>query len=271
MIKQEGHGSEERQVVETTITENNKLSGFRDTVGTKTESQPVIIPSIFDGTDPYPNQGLTQLLTRPYLTQSFPWAGTDAINTKLFQGNYPQDLLAIDNINEKLNRFKLLRAGVHVEVRLNSTTYHSGKLAIVYSPHYNTTNPSRAFKQDDMYSECGFLPTITVSAVANETVGFDIPYVGPSSYFDLADDPSSDEFRGFFGMFKIYVLSPLKLVGSTTTPSIVVSIYSNFIDPQVAGFTPKHIGSNKNVKSSRGVATDPQQTNSKIAPRNTKQ
>jgi len=224
--------------------------------------------------DPYPDQGLTQVLTRPYLVQSVDWSGSSAIGAKIYQGNYPNDLFLIDNINEKLNRFKYFRGGVHVEVRLNSTTFHSGKLVLVYAPHFNTQNLWNGYHQDDMYCDTGHLETITVSAVANETVSFDIPYVAPSTYYDLANDSTLAEFNGFIGMFKLYVLSPLRLIGSTTTPQIVVSIYANFIDPQVAGFTPKHITLTRKVKSSKqeesddeefeAIATVRKQPNSKL-------
>jgi hypothetical protein len=248
MLKQDGHGLEERQVTETTITENKELSGFRDTVGVKAEVAPVTTTPVHQNSDPYASQGLSAVLSRPYLVQSIDWSGSSAIGALLYQGNYPADLFLISNVAEKLNRFKYFRAGVHVEVRLNSTTFHSGKLLILFSPHYNTTNLWTGFKFNDMYTEAGHLETISMSAMANETVSFDIPYVAPSTYYDLGNDPTLDEFRGFIGMFKLYVLSPLKLVGSTTTPSIVVSIYANFIDPQVAGFTPGNISLTRVIK-----------------------
>lgn len=244
-MSQTGHGNTDRQVVETTIQESDQLSSFRDQVGVK-EAPMSITTTIHRDSDPYADQGLKQVLSRPYLTHSFAWSGTAATATLLHTLSYPIDLCLVPNIAEKLNRFQYFRSPVHCEVRLNSTTFHSGKLLIVYAPHWNPSiNDNGAMSQDDMYSLVN-LETILMSANSNETVTFDIPYVAPSTYLNLQMDTSTGtQGEGFFGTVKIFVLAPLRLTGSTTTPSVTVTVYSSFGNPEVAGFTTKSIVTRK--------------------------
>jgi len=234
---QSGFPHEERKVAEPTVQESNQLTSFRDTVGVK-EAPGGPITSIHQKADPYPDQGLAPLLSRPYLTQYFNWTGSSAIGALIATLSYPHDLFTIPNIASKLDRFKYFRAGVHVEIRLNSTTFHSGKLLIVWCPHWNPGNTQNQLIDDDMYA-LSALDNITMSACANETVAFDIPYVAPSAYFDLTrPSTSGSPGYGFFGTVKLFVLAPLVLTGNATTPSLTVTVFSNFINPEPAGPIP---------------------------------
>jgi len=126
---------------------------------------------------------------------------------------------------------------VRVQIRLNTTEFHSGKLLVCWCPHWNVANPAHLMTSSDIYAESQ-LDSIMVSANANETIGFEIPYVAPSTYFDLTQNSSVGQpLAGFFGTVNIYVLAPLRLTGSSGTPSVNITVYSNFVEPEVAGFT----------------------------------
>jgi len=250
-MKQDNHGLEERKVVQTEIQESTQLTSFRDTVGVKSESHALISP-IHRNTNPYADQGLSQVLSRPYNTHTFPWLGSDALGALIGKGTFPSDLL-VPNILAKLDYFKYFRAAVHIEMRLNSTTYHAGRLLIVYCPRWNPSNSFQIMGADDMWS-LSCLDNIVLSANANETIAFDIPYVAPSVWWDTSVDPSDGQpTSGIFGYFKIFVLSPLILTGSSGTPALTVSVYSNFVHPECTGFTLNPVAVSK--KSKRSGAT----------------
>ena len=236
MTNDTAHGNEDRKVIETQVQENTQLSSFRDTVGLVSDDHNSITPLHRDA-DPYGDQGLTQVLSRKYIVQQITWTNLQAVGTKIGQGDSPRELLNIDKIFETLNRFKYFRACTEIEFRLNSTTYHSGKLVVFYAPHWNPTGASTVGSSDDMYS-LSCLDSVCISACANETVRFSIPYIAPSSYFDLQNDPTNASFKGFFGTYKIFVLAPLRLVGAATA-SLTLTVYANFVQPEVAGFIPK--------------------------------
>jgi len=234
---QTGFAHEERKVAEPSVQENNQLTSFRDTVGVK-EALGAPITPIHQHSDPYADQGLGPLLSRPYLVDYFTWSGANTIGIMVKKISFPYVLFQIPNIDEKLNRFKFFRAGVHVEIRLNSTTFHAGKILIVWLPHWNTANTSNQLATDDMYAQ-SMLEGITLSACANETVSFDIPYVAPSAYLDLLTSTApGDVNEGFFGTVKMYVLAPLVLTGNIATPTLTVTTWANFVNPEPAGPIP---------------------------------
>jgi hypothetical protein len=226
----------DRQVVEVQVQETKELTSFRDTVTAKTTMNAQITKA-HNHSDPYPDQGMKAVLSRPYLTANITWSGTQFTGALLYSGYYPSDLMVSPNIIEKLSKFKYFRSAVKVEMRLNSTSFHSGKLLVVYAPHWNPNSTYGSGNNADMYCLAGHFETILVSANSNETISFEIPYCAPSSYFDLSLDPTATDYTGFFGTYQIYVLSPLTLISSPTAPSLDLTVYSSFVDPEVAGFT----------------------------------
>jgi len=244
------HGNEERKVVETVVQENTQLTSFRDQVGVK-EDENDQITNVHSNTDPYGDQGLTQVLSRKYIIQQVTWNNTQNYGTLVASGDSPRELFNIDKIQETLNRFKYMRAGTEIEMRLNSTTFHSGKLFVVYCPHWNPNNSNSIASLNDMYSLSCF-DSMTISACANETVRFVIPYVAPSSYFDLQQDYTLSTFTGFFGCYKVFVLAPLRLVGEATA-SLTLTIYASFVHPEVAGFIPKDTLSARPLRRTENV------------------
>lgn len=236
-MQKETFGLEERKGVETTTQETQEISGFRDTVGIKTAEVPNIISPVHRETNPYPDQGLVEVLSRPYLVPTAPtWTGSQTYGALVATGNYPEDLINVLNISEKLDRYTYFRAGVEVQMRVNSTVFHSGMLMIVFSPHWNfTTSPSGVASQNDIYS-LSCMDFILLSANSGETISFQIPYVSPSSYFNLNNDSGvGDPWEGFIGQWRAYVLSPLRLTGASSTPSVAISVTSRFLQPEVTG------------------------------------
>lgn len=257
-MQAEGHGNEERKVVETTIQENKELTSFRDTVGVKEDDLGPPITKIHVLSDPYKEAAITQL-KRQYIIDQTTWASTDVQGTRIALFDFPLLLLNVSKISEILNRFKYFRGEVVYECRLNSTTYHSGKLLICYSPHHNYQNLQGQATTDDMWHMSCF-ETITLSACANETVRVHIPYVAPSAYWDLQKDSSDSTNSGFFGTIQVYILAPLRLVGSAAA-SLTLTSYASFENPEVAGYIPK--GSSEDSKQLHRTENDKFKVSSK--------
>jgi len=252
---------DERKPIEVTDQQVSELTSFRDTV-TGSEVVNHKTTPIHANTDPYADQGLTQVLSRPYITHSFQWDSTQTYNHQLARGNLPNDLFNITSIDEKLARFKYFRSACKVDIRVNSTTFHSGKILCVFAPHWNVSNSTGVMSNDDMYS-LSCLNSVIISANSNEPVSFEIPYVCPSAYFDLQHTCAiGDVYEGFFGTWQMYVLSPLRLTGATSTASLTVTVYQNFVNPEPAGFTRVNIDSLRYQRKSKGVATNLSQKSS---------
>jgi len=216
--------------LETVVT----TTTFADNVGKQNPraETPILISPALTNADPYEDQGMSTTLSRPYPVASFIWQGTDTMGTLLNTYDFPKLLFDIPNLQEKLNRFEYLQSAVRVSIRLNATTFHSGKLMVAWLPHYKLDNGVVNVFQN-IYTASS-LNSVVLSANTTAPVDFIIPYVAPSTYWDMKDDPATVA-KGWFGTFAIYVLAPLALVGATVAPSLAVNIYANFEQPKVAG------------------------------------
>ncbi len=239
------HGNEDRLVVQTSVQETQQLTSFRDTVGVSGEDvAPVTKTPIFATADPYPDQGLKEVLSRQYLIKSVTYSGTAAQGSVLTTLRFPDDLFALLSIQDKLVRFKYLSAGVHIEFRLNATTFHAGRLLITSYPHCGLGGQIPGTLFDEDMQAMSMLPSIELSAMSNQTVTLDLPYIASTAFIDL---PNFLSYPGFIGSVFVYVLNKLRLVGSTSTPALTLNIYANFTDPHVAGPTLAPIALRKEV------------------------
>jgi hypothetical protein len=217
---------------ETTV----QTTTFADNVGKENPKveTPVNITPLVNGTDPYPDQGLKQVLSRPYPVANFNWSTADAMGTEVGRLSFPQDLIAIPNVADKLKLFQYLRGGVRVSIRCNTTNMHAGKLQVNWIPHFSQSDPVNNPFQN-IYT-ASTLNTHLFSAQSNNTLDFIIPFVGPSNYWNMRYDPNDPaEAEGFFGTVVIYILHPLTVLGATTTMTTNVTVYANFENPEVAG------------------------------------
>lgn len=218
------------QTEETTV----QTTTFADNVGkTDTKSEtPMTITPVAKGTDPYPDQGMGPVLSRPYEVGTFSWSSSSVAGDNLYSISFPAALMAKPNIDDKLNRFQYLRAGIRVSIRINGTQFHQGQLLISTVRHWNTSD-SIQMPFFNIYTAACCEPRI-LSASTNTTLDFDIPYVGPSNYWNMLYDPTAAA-AGFMGQICFFVLAPLALLGATTTQTLDLTIYASFINPEVAG------------------------------------
>lgn len=181
------------------------------------------------GSDPYADQGLGKVMERKYLLTTISWDGNMATNLSLATINFPDALFLISpNLKNKLSRMHLMRAGVRLEIRVNGTQFHYGKIIGGWIPY----NGGNCWKSKNIYtlSTCN---AFTVSANTNEVVAITIPYVSPKAYWSHTDNTNV----GYFGSFFLRVLNPLKSIGATVAPVIGISVFANFENVELAAPT----------------------------------
>lgn len=187
---------------------------------------------LYKGTDPYPDSGMSQVLSRKYRISELAWSGSSVAGTRIFLGNFPWALFALSTVlADKVLGFQWFRAGVNVEFRVNATQFHYGKLLVCWLPHNDSTAGSSGWKLNNIWtaSTCN---AVELSANTTKTVSIQIPYTVPLPWWDTTRTSIN---WGDFGTVAIYVLNPLNLTNATSTPSVNVSIFANFINPEVAG------------------------------------
>jgi len=181
--------------------------------------------------DPYPDQGLTKVLTRNFTVLEYTWSGSDPRGTEITGGKFPFDLWSRPFITSILKNFKYFKADVKVSIRVNSTSFHQGQLLVAWVPNYNPTSTS-VLRMHNLQTasqcECAIISASTPSVVE-----FTIPYVGPSTFIDLTKEGTSVDCA--IGFYKVFVLSPLKIISSTATPHVHFTVNAEFVNPKVMG------------------------------------
>jgi hypothetical protein len=232
-VVQSGSLDEKREINdphETVAT----LTTFTDTTGMSEPSVEELRPisKIHIDTDPYPDQGLKQVLERMYPVQRFTWSGADPSGTLVTQLDFPDALYQIPRIQTALDTFQYFRAGVELQFRINGVIFHYGRLLVAWQPHFGTPttvlNPFQGLYQS---SNC---PTVRISPNTNVVTSFTIPFVGNRDYWNMKD-ASDGVARGLFGSIAVFVEHPLLLSGATSTPVLDVLVYARFVNPEVAG------------------------------------
>jgi hypothetical protein len=224
---------EENQIVTSPSATQATITGtFGDNTGHEqpgmTQTQPVLVPA--RGSDPYPDQGMRIVLSREYEIDNITWSYNDATGTYLWSGDFPDLLLAIPNISEKLDRFQFLRTAIRVTFRINGVVLHFGMLQFTYCPHYNSSSNVHRYFQT-MYTASN-LGAHILSPNTNTTLDMVIPYVSPSRWQNLKDLTTEP---GFTGIIACHVLAPLTLEAASSTPELNISVYAHLETPDVAG------------------------------------
>jgi len=169
------------------------------------------------------------VMERKYRVTDFTWTN-QAQDVEVYHGVFPYDLLHVaTNLQDKLQRFCFMRANVRLEFRISATTFHYGTLLIAWLPQSQVSN---CWKLNNIWtaSTCN---AVVLSANTNTSVSMVIPYISPRVYWNHADNTR----EAYFGQVSVRVLNPLLLQGSASTPSVVVSVFANFENVEMAGMT----------------------------------
>lgn len=227
-------------VVET----SNQITHFAD------EADRLELEVPFDSkkeVNPYVQQDLRDFLERPFPVTHLSWAKTDARGACLARLCFPDDLFNLPPIWRKLSNFQYMRAGLRIEIKVNATLYHYGKLLGVWRPmavgkttsDYGTGTVVPGC-YDNLFSLSSF-PHVIVSPNSTQTMSMEIGFALPTIWIDLR------EFTGVngislrkvmnMGVFELWVLNPLQAMGAANDPASQVTVYANFTNVELAGYT----------------------------------
>lgn len=244
---------------EETIEYTKELTGFEDTVGKiEMKARPIPLPD----QNPYESQQMEKVLSRVYECGTWLWKSTSTTGTKLAHIHFPNELFNKPNIKDKLKGFKYFRANVRVQIKLNSTLQHYGKLVVWYVPNCGLTNPNGA-----PYS-CFRYPHVIVSAATQESAELQIPFISHNPWIHTRKTGT-----GEIGTLYAHVLHPLGSANSTTTQETYVTMFANFENISVAGTFPEDdsqssistVDHETIEKSERGILTNVAMTTADIA------
>jgi uncharacterized membrane protein len=200
--------------------------------------------------DPYNHNAIKEILSRPVKFADFFWTGSDVTGTMIHQWVFPQDIFNVSQyfINAIAN-YRLFRSPIEIEIRVNSTDWHFGQLMFSMLPcGYN--NPGAPWSPTNNAIISGHLnhfaslrqasmnPTALLSAQRKNVVKFVIPYLNNQSWYDLSDLGGETDVFGRMGILTCWVTAPLNQIGNISTPSVQVSLFARFTNPEVSALLP---------------------------------
>lgn len=180
----------------------------------------------------YDRISLEEFLQRPFVIDQFSWSNTDAQFSLLKKWNFPNELISIPALKRKLENFQFLRCNLKISLRINSTRYHAGKIALAFSP--NAANSSVAFP-DLSFVHCMSLPHIEVNANDGETAVLSVPFSLPFEYIDLSA-LSTNAGSSMYNIGSVYMWVMNELGASTNAP-VQVTVFAAMEDVTLAGPT----------------------------------
>lgn len=194
--------------------------------------------------DPYFKESLIDFLERPYMVSTTQWKSESPQNTCILRLAFPDELFKVPAIWDKLTNFAYLRAALKISVRVNGTPFHYGKLMAVWRPvSFGTTaNPSgQPTGYDNIWSLSAY-PKVLISPNTNAVTDLEVPFIMPVEWMETA--AFRETWRSYtnrrvvntMGIFELWVLNPL-YSNQAQVPSVYVSIYANFKDVELAGYT----------------------------------
>jgi hypothetical protein len=224
-------------VVVSKATEQQALSGFNDMELNQSFIPVRDMAPIYKGWKLFPDIGLKEILERQYPLSSTTITSNNAQGTQILTLNFPKMLTDISTLDAVLQNFTGLRAGVEVEFRVNTTQFHYGQLLITWMPNFFDTNGNNSL-EPHLYQYNQMFNAATGNCVvmpfcAGNPIKIKIPYCFQKAYYNLVTDDTEVGKGSMFAHFQIYVLQPLRLVGTSSTVTVELTTYAKFTDVEL--------------------------------------
>jgi len=227
--------SSEKLPIVDVSTENTTLTKNSDIMGVQDDSEEAH-DSTLKEMDTYDQVDFTtSSMKRFYPVATIPWSGATVQGTRMAALYFPDLLLSIPHLVEMTNSFQYMHAGVEVEFRLNSTTFHYGAVMISWAPQVLRSVEEVTNFNDMWSSSCNNFSVL--SANSQTTVRINIPWINVDNWLDLSLPMTDGNLSAAIGAIYLWVLVPLKLVGSATVPVLQISAQARFVEPTLAGYS----------------------------------
>jgi len=208
-----------------------------DHITTYDESSKIVISTqrspeanILSATDPYMPGEVIKALTRSYQIKQFTWTTGAAVGDNLYTEKFPYALLQVPFLADKIKYYAWLRAKVKISFRVNSTKFDYGALMISHLPFYQDGSGGD-WRMKTIWHASMCNPKV-LSAQQGSTIEFELPWVNPNVYA-LTSSPLPE-----IGTVMVKVMHPLSSASADPPPSITVTVFANFVEPELAGFAP---------------------------------
>lgn len=174
----------------------------------------------------YEDQVISDLTSRSFKIAHVDWVYGAAEGTNLVTSEFPNDLYSVPYISEILSRFLYIRADVEYEVKLNSTAFHIGALAVSQYP----SGSSVADYASDYKRRRNTRPDILHASEEN-SLKRELRRIFPTMW-----DQIHDAWGYEIGSVFIDVRDPLLSLKSSAPSPVTVCLYARFTNVKLAGY-----------------------------------
>lgn len=215
----------ERAVNDLDTTQEVEIGHYQDAAPV---SSSIVNPSTFQ--DPHKTfnmetYDLNGALCREYPVLDFTWQTSAGMQFLYGDLDFPSVLFNQTFIKQKINDFRLFRAGIRISVRVTASKFLYGKLLLVYIPLAHADSYLVNGKYD-LKLLTGY-PHLLISATASEAATLDVPFISPNRALDLRSFQNEE-----MGKFQIYVLNPLLDIQGTANVAQVF-VTAQFLDAEL--------------------------------------
>lgn len=211
--------------MEPTLYLEDNLGGFDDTVGledVRHDEQPRD-----DDANPYIQNDMTVILSRPRQLITVLWSDTQTVGTSV-TNFYPFRSLCQNTYNGNIiNKYRFFRADLKIRIMLQSTMMHYGKLMVSWLPIRKTNDALPDYRA--LFA----LDVNIIDAAKPDVLELTIPFMSPVKWF-LPPRATTGDGNALGPQVFINVLAPLGNAQSATA-SVPITIFAEFVNPKLAG------------------------------------
>lgn len=168
-------------------------------------------------------------LKRPRLVKTEVWASTNTIFSELTSVNLPAALTNIATVARKLDKVAYWAPDLEVEVRINSTRFHYGRLMLTIRRLPNFINDVYLSSDGDST----WPEWYQINANAQQSLKIRIPY--KHWMYRLNTTDADLQFKNMVNM-SVSVMAPLSCAMQSAVAPVNVLIYAHCVDPHLQGF-----------------------------------
>lgn len=172
---------------------------------------------------------LLNFLKRPRLVRTETWASTNAIFSELVGVNIPSAFTSINAVANKLSKVAFWAPDIEIEVRINSTRFHYGRLMLTIRRVPNFLNDVYLYADGDST----WPEWYQINANAQQSLKIRVPYKHWMYRLSTAD--SDLQFKNMAHM-TVTVAAPLSCAMQAAVAPVNVMIYMRCIEPNLQGF-----------------------------------
>jgi hypothetical protein len=206
------------------VPSNEKIEtlGFVDTGMVATTSVPAAVKA---GHQNYSDNRLAQFFARPVRVGSYNWL--EGTNVDI---SFDPWQLYFSNpaVIKKLNNYHMMKARLHIRVLINGTPFHYSRAVVSYTP-LPQTNQQRlvtsSTRQMELVQKCNLMHNFLDPTTSN-SVEMEFPFFYPYEYIRVEEMVLPVESISYLGTVNIMSFNVLKMVSSTASTDLSISVFA---------------------------------------------